>query len=90
MKKIIAIILIIVFYSMACYIDEHYTKEDCVIVAVEGTLVTVEDQQGNYWEFTAESHDDYKIYEMVNLTMHNSMTASIYDDVIEKVEKVEE
>lgn len=90
MKKVIIIILIIAIYSMACYIDEHYTKENCTVVAIEGVLVTVEDEQGNYWQFATESHDDYELEEKVNLTMHNSMTATIYDDVVEEVEKVGE
>lgn len=89
MRRLSMIIIIIVFvlmYVLASYVETHYTREGCKVIAVEGTYVTVEDECGYTWGFACESHDDYQLGELVDLKMFTNHTNNnIYDDEIIEV-----
>lgn len=58
-------------------------NERCLVVEVNGDVVTVEDASGNLWEFTSDR--TYWEGEVVTVRFHNQGTESIYDDEITMV-----
>lgn len=71
--------------SVCSYIETHYTREDCVIVGVDGKSVDVEDRTGNVWSYEAEDEVP-SVGETVLLKMFTNYTDSnIYDDEIIEV-----
>lgn len=89
MKRILATTLIIAlfisFIGFIGYTEHRYTKENCVVVMVEGDEITVEDKLGYGWTFYGEG---FQKGDKVNLTMFDSCTGTNTDDVIERVERV--
>lgn len=76
---IVLIIFVVCFYA-AGYIESHYTKRATVIDVIND-YVTVEDEQGNIWAFGG---DDFHKGDKVKLTMFTNNTAYTYDDEIVK------
>ena len=90
MKKIketmLGLIVIAVFVAtlMTCnYIEHHYTREQCEVLAVEGTLVEVKDKVGYTWTFYTKENNELKIGEAVNIKMYTNLThEDIFDDEV--------
>lgn len=90
MKKIketmLGLIVIAVFVAtlMTCnYIEHHYTREQCEVLAVEGTLVEVKDKVGYTWTFYTKEDSELKIGEAVNIKMYTNLThEDIFDDEV--------
>ena len=89
MKKFLVATLImamfISFVGFIGYTEHRYTKENCVVVEIEGDEITVEDNLGYAWTFYGEG---FQKGERVNLMMFDSCTGTNADDVIERVERV--
>jgi hypothetical protein len=85
--KIIMRAIIITFVLM-CGIakakaDNTYTINATVINA-DNDVVTCEDVNGNIWEFYG---DEFKVNDAIVLIMNANDTTTIYDDMIEDVQK---
>jgi hypothetical protein len=85
--KIIMRAIIITFVLM-CGIakakaDNTYTINATVINA-DNDVVTCEDVNGNVWEFYG---DGFKVNDAIVLIMNSNHTTTIYDDMIEDVQK---
>lgn len=89
MKKFLVATLImamfISFVGFIGYTEHRYTKENCVVVEIEGDEITVVDRLGQGWTFYGEG---FQKGEKVNLMMFDSCTGTNTDDVIERVERV--
>lgn len=53
-KAVITVVVFVLMLSACSYVEHHYTREDCTVVAVAEDVVTVEDRQGYVWEYTVE------------------------------------
>ena len=87
MKKtittIIMIIMFLVGYTVASYIDTHYSKEVTITYINHQTNECVAlDEQGHLWEFKA---NNIECGQEVKLIMHNNHTISNHDDIVENV-----
>lgn len=87
MKKTLIALVLVVLFAMCCYMEHHYTRNNCEVVEIEGTVVTVEDECGYLWSYEVEAEDDVpRVGEYVDLVMYTNLTDNnIYDDVIERV-----
>ena len=80
--KVIAIVVVmIVMYAIASYIDTHYTRQ-AIVTNVEQSLVTATDDDGNVWQFKAT--DMYE-GEHIKMIMDNNHTIMNYDDEVVNV-----
>lgn len=81
--KTVVVVMVMVAMLAACsYVEHHYTRKDCEIVRVEGTVVTVEDKAGYLWDYEVEGTAPV-VGERVDLVMYTNLTDSyIYDDEI--------
>ena len=87
MKKIIIGVLVVGAFLGMCHWEHCYTRENCVVIAVDKDKVTVEDKCGFTWAFYG---DNYEIGDVVDLKMHdNCSSAYIGDDEITKVVKAD-
>lgn len=90
-KKIsnILIAFAIVIWCLAVgrvgYYETHYTM-DCIVINVENDIVTVVDLTCQEWDFIGE---DFQVDDVVKVTFKHYGESSRFDDVIEKVEKME-
>lgn len=83
MKKTIVILLVLAFIGIIGHAESIYHREDCEIIDISGTMVTVKDQCGFIWSFYAETNEDYTIGEYVTLKMFDNHTSGyIFDDEI--------
>lgn len=90
MKKIKETMLVVmamtVFFVImtACnYIEHHYTKEQCEVLAVEGALVEVEDRAGYTWTFYTEEDNELRAGEVIDIKMYTNLThEDIFDDEV--------
>lgn len=85
MKRTILIILICLAALMGCKrtnrIEGYYPLTTVVYdMDRENDIVTVEDANGNLWEF--EGCEDWEIGDICSLLMFDNGTVSIYDDKI--------
>ena len=76
---ILAVMIIILFGVM--YIESHYTKE-AIVTNIEQDTVTVQDTEGNEWQFIAS---EYELGQNLTLVMFTNNTDSRADDIIQKV-----
>lgn len=79
---------IIITFILMCGIakakaDNTYTI-DATVINVNDGIVTCEDTDGNVWEFYG---DGFKVNDMIVLVMNANHTTTIYDDMIEDVQK---
>lgn len=82
MKKIIAIIIVLMLALSAC--GGATSKTICSIVEVDGNVVTVMDNNGELWEFYSTAN--FLIGEEVEVEFDDSGTPDwIYDDCIVSV-----
>lgn len=75
---IIVLIIFVVCFCAAGYIESHYTKRATVIDVIND-YVTVEDDQGHIW---VSGGDGFHKGDRVKLTMFTNHTNYIYDDEI--------
>ena len=81
-KAVTIVVVFMLILSVCGYIEHHYTREDCIVVAVVEDVVTVEDRQGYLWEYTVEGSVP-EVGSTVDLVMYTSLIDSyIYDDEI--------
>jgi hypothetical protein len=80
-KRLLILIVILLFISFIGYAETHYTRA-VVVVDIQGQEVTVEDKQGNLWSFNGT---DYKVDQEITVVMYDNHTGTMYDDVIEEV-----
>ena len=86
MKKTIVIMLALVFLGVIGYAESVYYREDCEIIGISDTKVTVEDKCGFTWSFYAETGEDYTVGECITLKMFNNHTSgNVFDDEVIKV-----
>lgn len=77
-------IAILIATLMACnYIEHHYTREQCEVLAVEGSFVEVEDRVGYTWTFFTEEENELRAGEVVDIKMYTNLThEDIFDDEV--------
>jgi hypothetical protein len=86
-KMIAIVVVIVVMYALASYIDTHYTREAVVVHPANNYYAVAVDNAGNEWEFCA---DNVFVNQKVKLKMHTNNTNSIYDDKVIGVEVIAE
>ena len=85
MKSMILGLTIIGMLMGGSYIDNHYTRKECVVTQVNDGYATIVDQKGWAWDYDRK---DLKVGDIVDLKMHNNNTDTIIaDDIIVKVVK---
>ena len=60
------------------FVNSQYVKE-CVVVDVDNEVVTVQTEQGDYFEFFG---DGFVVGDNVKVTFHDNETIGINDDFI--------
>lgn len=84
-ETMMALMVMVVFigvFAMCNHIEHHYTREQCEVVAVDGTLVEVEDRAGYTWKFYTDK-EDLRVGEVVDVKMYTNLTHDdIYDDEV--------
>lgn len=80
----LTVIAVFVATLMICnYIEHHYTREQCEVLAVSGTLVEVEDRVGYTWTFYTEEDNELRAGEVVDVKMYTNLThEDIFDDEV--------
>lgn len=85
-ETLLGLVVIAVFVAilMTCnYIEHHYTREQCEVLAVNGTLVEVEDKVGYTWTFYTEEENELRAGEVVDVKMYTNLThKDIFDDEV--------
>lgn len=85
-KTITTIIMVVMFiagYTVASYIDTHYTKEATITYINHQTEeCTALDEQGHLWTFKA---NNLNCGQEVKLIMNNNHTIDNHDDIVENV-----
>lgn len=74
-------LFIAILFAITMYTESHYTKS-ATVVAVNGNTITVEDTNGNEWEFYG---NNYTIGQKVKMTMYTNNTDNRYDDIVKGV-----
>ncbi len=78
-KRLITMMCVLL---MCWYLETHYTKNNCMVVEVNGPCVTVEDSQGYLWCYEVEG-DAPACGTVVDVHMYNNNTRNnIYDDEV--------
>lgn len=79
---IVMIIIALIFFCWCSWYETHYTR-DASVTAVEGSIITAVDNNGNEWAFEGTG---FFVGNRVKLTMNTMHTDSnIYDDEIVNV-----
>lgn len=82
-KLILMLVVFIIMFVFASWVDTHYTRHDCEVVGYVEDVVTVEDSCGYQWKFIGEG---YEVGDTVDLKMYTNHTDGyIYDDEIIEV-----
>lgn len=82
-KLVVMLVVFIVMFVFASWIDTHYTRHDCEVIGYTEDVVTVEDSCGYQWQFIGEG---YEVGDTVDLKMYTNHTDNyIYDDEIIEV-----
>ena len=82
MKKLIVAATLFALMIAVGYVDSHYTRKDCIVTEVNGSVVCVVDVMGREWEFFVDG-DAPTVGSWVDLKMYNNNTdANIYDDEV--------
>ena len=86
MKETIKAILFVILVGVGCsWVNNHYTK-DCIVVDVTDEVVTIQTEEGNYFEFYG---DNYNQGEVLTVTFSDNDTVGVKDDkVIQCMKKV--
>lgn len=79
MKNSICVFAVLVgMYLGFLMVNSQYVKE-CVVVDVNNNIVTIQTEQGDYFEFFG---DGFNQGDVVNVTFHDNETVGISDDFI--------
>ena len=79
---ILAFVVIIVGFIGAGYVENNYTRRDCVVIENKGGYTTFTDKTG--YEFTFKG-DFYKVGDRIDVKMNTNGTNSVFDDVVKEV-----
>lgn len=83
MLVVMAMVVFFTIMAICSYIEHHYTREQCEVLAVEGTLVEVEDRAGYTWTFYTEEDNELRVGEVVDIKMYTNLThEDIFDDEV--------
>lgn len=84
MKKIIALILILICVTATAEADLYYRFGNIVDIEYDTDFVTVDDGMGNLWDFMNAPIAEYRFYgDLVVMIMYDNNTPDwIYDDEI--------
>ena len=92
-KKIIIGIVVLVAIMGAMYSTHNYERTDCKVVAKCDGELTIQDKNGHYWYWYADSDNEWESYkamsigEKVSLKIYDNGTENnIEDDIIRKIE----
>ena len=77
MKSFVVGILLISLFLGGNYLEHKYTRENCVVVEVNGKITTFEDSQGNLWDAYC---DGFAVGDVVDLKMNDACTTNTLDD----------
>ena len=83
-KVFVMIAVLVVCLTVAAAVHDQYTLE-AVVVEVNGTVVTVEDNTGNLWDYEVDAELMPVVGMRVTLLMQSMNTDTIYDDQIVRV-----
>lgn len=79
MKNFICVMAVLVGMFLAfTIVNGEYVKK-CVVVDVNDDVITIQTEEGNYFEFFGEGFNEGNI---VNVTFHDNETVGIKDDFI--------
>lgn len=79
MKNYLGVFAVLVgMYLAFLAVNGQYVKE-CVVVDVDNDVVTIQTEQGDYFEFFGNG---FVQGDVVNVTFHDNETVGIYDDFI--------
>ena len=80
---VVAMIIVVAILGAAGWYETHYTLTGTVVdVNTTREIVTVEDENGNLWDFYGTG---FSVNDNVKMCMDTNCTANIYDDEIEKI-----
>lgn len=84
MKKILTIILILVFFTATAEAELYYRFGNIVDIEYDTDFVTVDDGMGNLWDFMSTPIAEYRFYgDLIVMVMSDNNTPDwIYDDEI--------
>ena len=81
---IFVITVFLAYLLFASVISSRYSKE-AIVTDVKEEIVTIEDKQGNLWEFYGKG---FKEKDRIKVTFNNHNTETIFDDEIIRVKKI--
>ena len=85
MKNFVGVIAVIAgMYLGFLTVNGEYIKS-CIVVDVSGEVVTVQTEQGDYYEFYG---DGFEQGDDVKVTFHDNETVGVADDFIIDAEKI--
>ena len=84
MKKLIAIILVLICFTITAEADLYYRFGNIVDIEYDTDFVTVDDGMGNLWDFVSVPIAEYYFYgDLLLLIMSDNGTPDwIYDDKV--------
>lgn len=74
-------LFICALFAIVMYGESHYKKQGTV-VAINDETITIEDSNGNLWDFKG---DGYTINQKVTMNMYTNNTDNRYDDIVKGV-----
>lgn len=84
MRNFLGVMAVLVgMYLGLLMVDGRYVK-DCVVVDVDKDIVTIQTEQGDYFEFCG---DGFNTGDEVKVTFHDNETVGNQDDMIIDCEK---
>lgn len=82
-KTILIFIITIVAVLSISHYENHYTRYDCEVVAVQDNCIRAYDNATDtIWEFNA---DKLKVGDRIDLKMYTNNTTNIYDDKVQDI-----
>ena len=86
MKKIVCVIAVVLFMlsmgaMMKATVNDRYTR-DAVVVEVDGTIISAEDNSGNVWCYGVDGDTVPQVGSKVVLTLLAMGSDTIYDDKV--------
>ena len=79
-KTMTLLVLVVAILTVVGYVDTHYTRKDCTVVAIEeDNLVVVEDTCGYEWTYYADDEVP-RVEDTVTLKMHTNYTTNYVED----------
>jgi hypothetical protein len=80
LKTMTLLTLVVAILTVVGYVDTHYTRKDCTVIAIEeDNLVVVEDTCGYTWTYYADDEVP-RVEDTVTLKMHTNHTTDYVGD----------